>query len=76
MEARIASLESNVSHLQEDMASVKADVRDLRDRMTAVEVKIDHLPGKGFIVTALVATLAVIAGLVAFADQMQTLLAP
>jgi outer membrane murein-binding lipoprotein Lpp len=36
MEARIARLESDVTHLLTDVSDIKADVRGLRDRIDAV----------------------------------------
>ena len=36
MEARIARLESDVTHLLSDMADIKTDVRSLRDKLDAV----------------------------------------
>ena len=74
MEARVAKLEANVEYLRADVSTLKGDVRDLRDRMRAVEVKIDHLPSKGFIVAALLGTLAVITALIGYTDQIQSVL--
>jgi hypothetical protein len=36
MEARMARVESDVTHLLSDVSDIKADVRGLRDRMDAV----------------------------------------
>lgn len=74
MEARVAKLEASIEHMRSDVSDLKADARDLRDRMRAVEVKIDHLPGKGFIVAALLTTLTVVAALIGYTEQIQSLL--
>mgnify|MGYP001194912067 CR=1 FL=1 len=76
MEERVARLEAVTEHMASDIADMKGDIRDLRDRMRAVEVKIEHLPGKGFIVSALLVSLLAIAGLIGFGEQIQSLMAP
>lgn len=40
MEARIARVESDVTHLLSDVSDIKADVRGLRDRMDAGHAKL------------------------------------
>jgi hypothetical protein len=40
MEARIARVESDVTHLLSDVTEIKADVRGLRDRMDAGNAKL------------------------------------
>lgn len=70
MEERLARLETEVEHMQDGVRELKADMRDVRERVRAVEVKIDHLPGKGFIVTALLLTLAAIAAFIKFAEGL------
>jgi phage shock protein A len=74
MEARVAKLEATIEHMRSDVSDLKSDARDLRDRMRAVEVKIDHLPSKGFIVIALLASLTAIGALVGYTEQIQSLL--
>ena len=74
MEARVAKLEATIEHMRSDVSDLKTDARDLRDRMRAVEVKIDHLPSKGFIVVALLGALAVVGALIGYAEQIQSLL--
>lgn len=74
MEARVAKLESGVEHLGTDVGTLRTDMRDVRDRLRAVEVKVDHLPSKGFIVTALILALIAIAAVITFQTEIQTLL--
>jgi chromosome segregation ATPase len=40
MEARIARLESDVSHLRTDVADIKVDLRALRDKVDGVETSL------------------------------------
>jgi len=74
MEARVAKLEATIEHMRDDIGALKGDARDLRDRMRAVEVKIDHLPTKGFIVVALLGALTIVGALIGYAEQIQSLL--
>lgn len=78
MEPRIAKLEAGVEHLQNDMRDAKLDLKTIqsevaavKERLAGLEVKVDHLPSKGFIVSSSLLALAVIAALLAFQDQMQ-----
>lgn len=74
MEARVAKLEAGVEHLGKDVSNLSSDMRDVRDRLRALEVKVEHLPSKGFIVSALLVSLILIAALVTFQSEIQTLL--
>ena len=60
---------------------IKTDVRDLRTGVGALNVtaatlteRVAHLPSKGFIGTALLALLAIMAALITFQGQIQTFL--
>ncbi|KHQ51231.1 hypothetical protein [Mameliella alba] len=74
MEARVAKLEATAEHMRADLSDLKSDARDLRDRMRTVEVKIDHLPSKGFIVSSVLVALTVIAALIGYAQKIQAFL--
>jgi hypothetical protein len=78
MEARVARLESDVANLvkQGDRADARlvAAAADLSTIKTDVAVLKATAATKGFIVSALLASLAVIAGLVAFGEKLQALL--
>jgi hypothetical protein len=60
MEARVARLEADVSHIKSDIsdlkklaASVLSDVSSSKVELGKLGVRVDHLPGKGFIVSAI-----------------------
>lgn len=79
MEPRLAKLEAHMENVRSEMAETKSAVSSLVDRTTGVEirlagleVKVDHLPSKGFIVTSVIAALALIAAMFGFQDQLQT----
>ena len=76
MEPRIAKLEASFSHMERDVAELRTDMRDVRDRLTRIETRVDHLPTKGFIVTSVVVTLAVMTALITFQDRVQRLVRP
>ena len=80
MEPRIARLEASLAHIERDVGELKldvrefrADMRDVRERLVRLEEKVTQLPGKGFVVSALLLSLAVIASLLAFQGQIQKL---
>lgn len=74
MEPRVAKLEAMAEHMTADVGQLKADMRDVRDRAAVIDVKVDHLPGKGFIVASVVISLAIVAALVGFAQNIQAML--
>jgi hypothetical protein len=80
MEARIARLESDVGHIRDDLVDLKNDGRDLRKSVAEIKVgmatlteRVNNLPTKGFIVTTVLTTLAVIAALIVFQGNLQQL---
>lgn len=76
MEARVAKLEASLDHVSKDVTELRSDAKEIRDRMKGLEVKVDHLPGKGFVVTATIAALMVVAALVTFGEKLQGLVSP
>ncbi|TFF19119.1 hypothetical protein E3C22_20315 [Jiella endophytica] len=72
MEARVAKLEAGVGHIEQDVSELRTDMKDVRDRLARLEERVSHLPGKGFIVTALIIGFAVTAGLVTFQSRIQS----
>jgi hypothetical protein len=74
MEARVARLEANVERMVADVNSMNGSLANARERLAGLEVKVDHLPSKGFIVTALLVMLAVITALVGYADTIKKIL--
>lgn len=70
METRVAKLESNVDHLLKGADEMRHDMRDVRDRLIGLEVKVDQLPGKGAVWGAAVAIVTAVALLTAFQGQI------
>jgi len=73
METRVAVLETKVDALILKADQANSDIVELRERMVSVEVKIDHLPSKGFVVTSHLSALVVLAGIITFADDLRRL---
>ena len=73
MEARLAKVEAAVEHIDRDVSRLVPDLANVRERFAALEERVAHLPSKGFIVSVTLASLAVVAALIAFSDQIQAL---
>ena len=81
MEARLARLEAHMEHVHTDLSGLKQNVSSVDGRLRSVETglatlteRVSHLPSKGFIVSALITSLAVIAAMLAFQDQIKALI--
>ncbi|MBZ9926793.1 hypothetical protein [Mesorhizobium sp. BR1-1-4] len=72
----IAKLQGDATNLRRDIDEARKDVREMRDRVIALEVKVDHLPGKGFIVAVVTSSLVIAGGFLAIIPRLQAVLAP
>ena len=82
---RVAILETHVEHIKEDVAAVRSDLKDvrgdikeIRGDITTIRIdlgtmrtRVDHLPTKGWAVTALLAAITIIGGIIALAPKLQ-----
>ena len=68
----LAKLQSDGEYIKRDLGEVRTDMRDLRDRMSRLEVRVDHLPSKGFIVGVVMIALTLIGGLLTVAPKLQS----
>lgn len=68
----IAKLQSDREHDRSDLNELRSDMREMRDRMARLEVRVDHLPSKGFIVGVVVTALVIGGGLLTVAPKLQT----
>lgn len=73
LESRVASLEAYTDTIRTDVGAIKPDMRDVRDRMAKLEVKVDHLPSKNYINNVVVAAIVLIGAFITFQGQIQTL---
>lgn len=61
---RVNRLEDRMDKVGDELAGVKVNIATLTERMA-------HLPSKGFIVTTTMASLALLAALIVFADNIK-----
>ncbi len=73
LEPRVAKLEAHVEHIVRDLGDVKPDVRDMRDRLIAIEETVKHLPRKGYINKAVTAAVVLLGLFITFQAQIQSL---
>jgi hypothetical protein len=74
IEATVARTEANVVHLDRGVSETPGDVKDVRDRLARLEAHVGHLPGKGFIVSAVFIMLALLIAVTLFRDKLVVLL--
>lgn len=68
----VAKLQSDGEYTRRDLNELRIDMRDLRDRMTKLEVRVDHLPTKEFIVAVVAGALTIGAALAVIAPKLQS----
>jgi hypothetical protein len=66
IEAAVARTEANLVHLDRGVSETPADVKDVRDRLARLEANVARLPGRGFILFAVMIAVAVVAILILF----------
>ena len=71
MEARLAKLESDMEYVKRDVGELRPDVKDVRERLSRLEVAVSSLPTKTWGVSALMLLLTLIAALVLFQDEIR-----
>jgi hypothetical protein len=68
----VAKLQTQHTYVEKELGEARADMKDVRDRLARLETRVDHLPGKGFMVAVVVATLAITSGIVTVAPKLQS----
>jgi hypothetical protein len=71
MLTEIAKLQSDGEYLKRDLGETRQDMKDMRDRMARLEVRVDHLPSKGFIITVVALGVSVLVGVATLAPKIQ-----
>ena len=66
-------MEQRVTKLEEKLDKVTESLGEVRERLVAVETKIDHLPGKGFVVTVTIAALTMLSLITAIIANLDRL---
>jgi hypothetical protein len=78
LEARIASIEAHVDHARDDIGDIRLDLREITKSVVAATAEtrtldnsISHLPGKGWIFTALLIFTAAICATIVYLEQIR-----
>lgn len=58
-DVEVAQLQVDGEYTKKSLTELQLDMRDVRDRMTKLEVKVDHLPSKGFIIKVVTISLGI-----------------
>ena len=72
LEARIARVDTSVNHVQKEVAALRLESREVRDRLARLEYRVASLPSKGFALAALAVGLLIAALLVTFQPEVRT----
>jgi hypothetical protein len=70
LQTEIAKIQVDGEYTKKFLGDLQGDMRDMRDRMAGLEVRVDHLPSKGFIVAVVTTSLAIAVALVTIAPKM------
>jgi hypothetical protein len=70
LQTEIAKIQVDGDYTKKFLGELQTDMRDMRDRMTRLEVKVDHLPSKGFIVVVVTTFLVIAGGLMTIAPKL------
>jgi hypothetical protein len=68
------SVEARLGEIRTDTRSLLGEVNAIKVNLATLTERVAHLPSKGFVVTAVLTSLTVIAALVVFQGQIQTFL--
>ncbi len=71
MEFRFKAIEDRLEKVEAKLEKVDDRLRGVETGVATLSERVAHLPSKGFIVRALLASLAIIAALITFQDQVQ-----
>jgi hypothetical protein len=69
MEARVAKLEAHMEHVRGELAKLAS----LPVEVATIKTKVEHLPGKGFVVTSAITTVAAVTGLLVLLQRLGVL---
>ncbi|NVN85007.1 MAG: hypothetical protein HXX15_02865 [Rhodopseudomonas sp.] len=70
LQTELAKIQVDGDYTKKFLGELQADMRDIRDRMAKLEVKVDHLPSKGFIVVVVTTFLVIAGGLMTIAPKL------
>jgi hypothetical protein len=71
----VAKLQTQHEFVQRDVGEARTDMKDVRDRLSRLEIRVDHLPSKGFIAAIVMTAVIILGGLFTIAPKLQSWLA-
>ena len=74
MEARVAKIEAFLDVIRNEVAALRGDGRDVRDRLIRLEERVAHLPSKGFIFTTAVAIVGGLSAIIVLQEKLRHLI--
>ena len=73
----IGELKADVSEIRRDLGRMKddfkSDVESVKVQLATLTERVNHLPSKGFIVSATLSSLAIVTALILFQDHLKTI---
>ena len=72
LHTEVAKIQVDGAYTKKALGELQVDVRELRDRMTKLEVRVEHLPSKGFIVLVVTTSLVIAGGLLTIAPKLSS----
>ena len=70
----MGQLEASAAHLQRDLAQARADIREARERLCALQGRAAKLPTRLFVSGSVLLILGAITGAAAFGPQLQAMM--
>lgn len=74
MEARVGKIEAFMETIRSEVATLRTDGRDVRDRLIRLEERVAHLPSKGFLFTTAVAIIGGLTAVIVLQEKVRHLL--
>jgi hypothetical protein len=75
LHTEVAKIQVDGDYTKKFLGELQTDMRDMRDRMRALEVKVDHLPSKSHIAIVVTSALVIAVGLATAITGLQNYLA-
>jgi hypothetical protein len=70
LQTEIAKIQVDGDYTKKFLGELQSDMRDMRDRMARLEVRVEHLPSKGFIVVVVTTSLLIATGIATVAPKL------
>ena len=71
LQIELAKIQVDGDYTKKFLAELQTHATEMRDRMAKLEVKVDHLPSKGFIVAVVTSALVIFGAVITIAPHLQ-----